>query len=234
MNRKIKSACIFITVIMLLTTPAFAWSVEKQDLSNIDISFADHVNPGEQTNLSTPSDWAVPEIEDAIFEGLVPNLTDNPKYTDAITREQFAELVIRMVKITTKMQPDTEGAITFTDCDNEDVRSAAALGIVLGVGEGRFDPKTTTNREQIATMVARAINFLKPRLGKDITPNAASIDGFADKSSVSDWAAESMGVLAANGIMLGTSDTELSPKSPCTVEQSIILLYRVYSQFMDF
>ncbi len=233
MNRKIKSVCIFMTMIMLLTTPAFAWSVEKQDLSNIDISFADHVNPGEQTNLSTPSDWAIPEIEDAIFEGLVPNLTDNPKYTDAITREQFAELVIRMVKTAMKWQPDTEGAITFTDCDNEDVRSAAALGIVLGIGEGRFAPKTTTNREQIATMVARAIDFLESGLGKDITPNAPSIKVFADKLSISDWAAESMGLLAANDIMLGTSETEISPKLPCTVEQSIILLYRVYSQFLD-
>ncbi len=234
MNKIIKIICICISVIMLVTTSVFAWSVEKQDLSQIEITFAEDVDPGEQTNLSSPSDWAVPEVEDAVFEGIVPNLTDNPKYTDSITREQFAELAVRMVTVATKQYPDLTHTPTFVDCDNEKVIAAAALGIVNGVGDDRFDPKTATNREQIATMVARAINYLESVLNKDITPNPAGLEGFVDKAEVSDWALDGVGLLAANGIMLGTSETELSPGEPCTVEQSIVLLYRVYADILEF
>jgi len=57
------------------------------------------------------------------------------------------------------------------------------------------------------------------------------IDKYDDRGEVSDWAVDGVGVLAANGIMKGTSDTTLSPKSPCTVEQSIILIYRLYMEY---
>ena len=62
----------------------------------------------------------------------------------------------------------------------------------------------------------------------DLTPAASDISKFTDKDKVSGWAKESVGTLAANGIMSGTSATTLSPKDSCTVEQSIMLLYRVY------
>lgn len=94
----------------------------------------------------------------------------------------------------------------------------------------RFDPTAKTTREQIATMVARAVNYLEVRKSKDITPLESDVSKFTDQSRVSDWAAEAMGTLAANGIMAGTSPTTLSPKNACTIEQSILLVYRVYEK----
>ena len=145
----------------------------------------------------------------------------------AITREQFAELAVAMVSAVCG-KPELNGEKTFTDCSNPDVLLAAELGIVSGVGEGKFAPKSTTNREQIATMVNNAINYINEQKDIDLTPAASDISKFADKDKVSGWAKESVGTLAANGIMSGTSATTLSPKDSCTVEQSIMLLYRVY------
>lgn len=176
------------------------------------------------------SDWAKAELDAAKAAGLIPVLTDNPGYQDAITREQFAELVTRFASgFSGVMTPDA----SFTDCDNFSVLWAATVGIVNGVGDGKFAPKQTANREQIATMLHRAINHIKVAQLTNCNPIplSGSIENYADKAEVSDWAAEGVGALAANGIMKGTSDTTLSPKNPCTVEQCIILIYRLYTKY---
>ena len=205
-------------------TSASAWSVEKQDLTEVEVEFDEGV-------LQEPSDWAKSEVELALAAGLIPKLTGNPAYTDTITREQFAELIVQSVEVMLDRELEAAPSNTFSDSSNASVLKASQTGIVNGVGEGKFEPKTTTNREQIATMIFRAIQYVEKDTGKVVAPNAGSLAGFTDKDAVSSWAAEGVGTLAANNIMNGTSDTELSPAEACTVEQSILLCYRLYDRF---
>lgn len=222
-----KIFAVFVATFMLLSTNAMAFTVTEVPAEDI---FSPEIIEREQM-----SDWAKDGITAAHEAGLVPTLTGNPGYQDAITREQFAELVAHTADViyggdlfdVLKVE-----AVHFSDCDNEAVRQAASIGVVTGVGDGKFDPGQTTNREQIATMIARAIAYLDQMTRSDTTPAAADIERFTDKGEVSDWAVDSVGTLAANGIMEGTSATTLSPRDACTVEQSILLLYRVYQQFM--
>ena len=58
------------------------------------------------------------------------------------------------------------------------------------------------------------------------------MDGYTDQASVSPWAAEGVGALAANGIMKGNGSA-LSPQEPCSVEQAILLAWRLYAQYGD-
>lgn len=228
MKQLIKIISVFLVSALTMTTTAFAWTVEKQDLSEIEITFDESINPGEQINISVPSDWAIDEVKQARKYGIIPAFSDNPSYTDSINREQFAELVIRVVAVLTNTYPEITNTITFVDCDNINVLEAASIGIIYGVGENKFEPKIITNREQIATMITRTVDYLENTMNIDLMLNDCDITAFIDKNEVSDWALDSVGILAANGIMLGTSDNELSPKLPCTVEQSIVLMKRVY------
>ncbi len=183
-----------------------------------------------QLAANQPSSWAKAEVEAAKAAGLVPALTGNPGYQNSITRQQFAELVVTLVEQAIGKTLEAAPAGTFSDCDSLAVRKASAAGIVNGMGEGLFAPGQTTNREQIATMVNRAIQYIKAETGTDLTPVKGSISKFADRSSVSSWAVEGVGALAANGIMNGTSATQLSPKATCTVEQSILLSFRTFEK----
>lgn len=176
----------------------------------------------------TVSDWAKSEIKEARISRLVPALTGNPGMQAAITREQFAELIVNYFTAHRIFVEDKD--ITFVDCENPAVLKAASAGIVNGVGDNKFDPNATTNREQIATMIYRAIRYIKEYNGRNLTSESGDISGYSDKADVSSWAVEGVGALAANGIMKGTSETTLSPKNPCTVEQSIILIYRLYKK----
>ncbi len=176
-----------------------------------------------------PSDWAKEEIAAAEKAGIITPHTNSNFRTD-INRFQFAELVVNMAEkvLGRSIAPAEEG--TFTDCKEAAVLKAYAAGIVNGVGDGKFAPDTTTNREQISTMIARAIKYLEKETGKTFAPASPSIDKFTDKDQVSAWAVDGVGLLAANGIMNGTSEITLSPQNPCTIEQSILLIYRFYQK----
>ena len=121
---------------------------------------------------------------------------------------------------------------TFSDSDSLAIRKASQAGIVTGTGGGKFAPTLTTNREQIATMLYRAVDTIETATGVDLAPKAGSLDGYTDRASVSSWAAEGVGALAANGIMKG-SGSVLSPQEPCSVEQAILLAWRMYQQYGD-
>ena len=217
---------VFLSLVLVLSTccvPAMA-------IKNVTQYEPEDILSEEQIEREQVSDWAKEEFDIANFLGLVPPLTDQPAFTGNITREQFAELIVNMVEKVLGKGLDAAPTGTFTDSSNTAVLKAYEAGIITGVGEGKFAPKNTTNREQIATMIYRATQYLAEQIGENLTPNAGSIEGFTDKASISIWAAEGVGKLAANDIMKGTSATTASPKNTCTVEQSILLIYRVYQK----
>lgn len=176
------------------------------------------------------SDWARADVEAAKAAGLIPPLTGSPTYLDIITREQFAELVVRFLETALGHELPAAPANTFTDCQNPAVLKAYAAGVISGVGEGRFSPDTTTNREQLATMINRAIDYYNAETGGNLAPAAPELSGFADSDAISSWAVDSMGRLVSNKIMAGTSVILLQPQGYCTVEQSVLLLYRLYQK----
>lgn len=205
----------FVLCVSMLALPASAFTFEIVDT---DQAFSNRVKQAEAV-----SDWALEEVEAADRLGLiVPSCA--AYMTGNITREQFAELSVNLVEVVTGKALAPADASTFTDCANEAVRKAAAAGIVNGVADNLFDPDGGLTREQLATMLYRAWNYIG-----GVAP-VAGLDGYTDARNVSPWAADAVGALAAADIMRGTSDTTLDPKAPCTVEQSILLIYRLYQQ----
>lgn len=209
--------------VSLLCTNAFA-------IKNVTTFEPEDVLGEEYIQKNTTSSWAADEIDAALAAGLVPTLTGNPGYRDAITREQFAELVVQAVTVICGA-PEMAPADTFTDTNNPAILQAYQAGIVDGVGDNKFNPKQTTNREQIATMITRAVAYIKAETGTDLAPVAGDLSKYTDKAQVSGWAVDGVGLLASNGIMKGTSDTTLSPKASCTVEQSILFVFRMYQAY---
>ena len=119
-------------------------------------------------------------------------------------------------------------ANTFTDCSDLAVRKAYAAGIVNGMTETTFSPNGTLTREQLATMLWRAVKYIQTESGQQALTGGGSLTGYTDADSVSSYAKEAVAALNKHGIMKGTSNTALSPKGSCTVEQSVLLSYRTF------
>ena len=183
--------------------------------------------------VSGPSSWAVDEVTAAVGAKLVPDDLQSA-YQSNITREEFCRLMVRLVsealgQDVTQIAVST-GSLnygTFSDTRSADVLTAYELGIVNGVGDGKFDPNGSITREQAATMLARTAK------GLDLTSGSAI--RFADAGSFSSWATEGIAYVSGmtdpvsgKAVMGGTGDNRFSPAASYTREQAILTALRLF------
>ena len=164
-----------------------------------------------------PSSWAEASVSAAIAANLVPqNLQSG--YAQAITRAEFAALATALYE---NIKGEITGRSTFTDTSDVNVQKAAFIGVVLGVGDNRFDPDSTLSREQAAVMLLR----LADAIGR---PFPALAPSFSDNGYISSWAFEGVGAAQAAGIMNGVGDNRFDPSGSYTREQSIVTIMRAF------
>ena len=165
-----------------------------------------------------PSAWALSQVDGAISAGLVPeNL--RMRYTRAISRAEFCALAASLYEIATESIVGRRAF--FSDTSDVNVQKLGALGVVGGVGNGKFEPDRSLTREEAATMLAR----LADAMGK---PLPQKMSTFADNNGISNWAIEAVGQVQAAGIMQGMGNDTFMPKGPYTREQSIVAIMRFY------
>ena len=165
-----------------------------------------------------PSSWAAGQLSQAAVAGIVPDSFES-RYTQAATRAEFCALAVRLYEKATG-ETITQRA-TFSDTTDFNVQKMAGLGVVNGVGGGKFDPGGTLTREQAATILAR----LAEAMGHPL-PQAAP--AFSDSASIASWAAAGVGQVQAAGIMEGNGSAFI-PQSAYTREQCILTALRLYN-----
>jgi len=175
--------------------------------------------PGAFAANSQPSSWAQGYVNEAVAQGLVPNHL-RTRFTDSITRAEFAALGVALYEATTGRQ--ITGRVTFTDTNDVNVQKMAYLGVVQGVGGGRFNPDGLLTRQEAAAMLVRLINVTDGAL-PPTTPN------FGDNDSISNWAMAYVGQMQVTGIMGGVSGNRFDPAGRYTIEQSIVTMLRMYN-----
>ncbi|WP_164906060.1 trypsin-like peptidase domain-containing protein [Gudongella oleilytica] len=176
-------------------------------------------------SIAAPSTWASDEVEMARQLGLVPSgLLSN--YQSHITREEFSEMVVKLYEELSVSIAVPVSTNPFTDTSNPEILKAYKLGIVEGVGQGKFAPLDKITREQIATMYYRTLYAADPTL---VTGSYTL--GFADRGLVSNWAADEVAFMSAKGVIQGKGSNIFDPKGNTTREEAIALTVRTYQQF---
>ena len=172
--------------------------------------------------IEQPSDWAADLVKMAVDAGLVPQQLQS-KYTTPATRAEFCALAVRVYE-KLKGAEITERA-SFTDTDDVNVQKMAGLGVVGGVGDGKFNPDGALTREQAATILSR----LASAVGK---PLESADPTFADNSSISSWAKDAVGQMQLYNVMNGVGNNNFAPQDPYTREQCIMTAMRLYDKLM--
>ncbi|MDI9483289.1 MAG: S-layer homology domain-containing protein [Bacillota bacterium] len=191
---------------------------------------------GNTAYYSGASDWATAELDKAVKYGLITS-SIRDKMSEPITREEFAELAVLLYQKTTEKTAQPESPNPFTDTSNPEVLKAYKLGIVTGVGNNKFDPKALTNREQVATMLSRAIRVMVP----DADFSTEGAPSFSDEKDISDWALEHVKYMSKIGVIKG-SEGKFMPKAVTTAEiasgyatttceQATLMAVRIYEKF---
>lgn len=171
------------------------------------------------------SSWAVAELERALEYGFITEKIRN-SMNAPISREELCEVIIALYE-NLAGEAIWKDANIFTDTKNPEVNKAFELGIVTGIGNNRFDPYAHTNREQVATMIFRAVKALQP----EVLLLAGTGESFTDEKEISAWALEPVRFMSKSGLLKG-SNGKMDPKGVTTREQAVLFAARAYEMFI--
>jgi hypothetical protein len=179
-----------------------------------------------------PSDWAQAEIDAARAKGLILTPADR-NYQANISRVLFCMQIINMVETTLGAPVTLTVTNPFGDISSAYVTKAYQLGIVTGRSPTVFDPNAYITRQEIAAMMMRSARALDLLGGKAYAAVAGTESiVFADQADIDGWALDD--VRAANGLdlMRGVGDNRINPKGNTTVQESILLVNRLFDGFV--
>lgn len=174
-----------------------------------------------------PATWAKDSFFSLNYEKILSDELKNiEKLQNNITREEFADLIVRLYsKVTRKNIIIFSEINPFNDTDNVMVAKAYNLGIVHGVAKNKFSPEELVTREQIAVMLYNMLNIT----GNDI--NSIKNKRFVDENEVSIWAKDAVNFVVNKEILTGVGNNMISPKTYATREQAIVLVNRLMEKF---
>ncbi len=173
------------------------------------------------------SSWAVKEIDKAVEYGFITDkIMDG--MNSRITREEFAELAVRLFEKYVGTQVVAGNEDYFTDTDNPEITKAYMLDIVKGTSTFRrlFSPNEPITREQAAAMLHRTIEAMKP----DTDFSAEGTFLFKDKKQISNWAVEYVRFMSEKGFIQGYNGI-FDPKGTCTREMAVLMITRIYEEY---
>lgn len=187
--------------------------------------------------VPSSSSWASTEIEAAEALGLIPESLKTADLTRPITREEFAELAVKLYEKSTGTEATPSSPNPFTDTKNPEILKALAVGITSGTSATTFSPLSLITREQCATMLFRDIKAIYPEGDYSI----AGIPDFPDQKDISAYAVEATKYMAKLEIIKGDSKGNFIPKAitpaqiaagygMATREAAILMTVRTYNK----
>lgn len=165
--------------------------------------------------------WYESYVELVAEAGIIKGYDDGLFHGDNhVTREEFAAMLVRALGLT-----DNGEACAFTDISGrwseESIRIAAQNGLVNGVNATTFAPDAEITRQEMMTMIARALKAT----GLNVT-GSDDLSGYADANEVSGWALSSVRTLVASGIISGDNG-KLNPTGTCTRSEAAAVFSRL-------
>jgi hypothetical protein len=140
-----------------------------------------------------------------------------------ITREEFAEFIARGLGLA----GDRSSAARFPDAPTSGSAAAyigavSQAGIVQGDEKGRFNPNASITREEMATMMLRAMTYAGTQPGS----SASVLNKYSDRGKIGSWASSAVAANVEAGIMNGVSATEFKPKANATRAEAAAMVKR--------
>jgi hypothetical protein len=151
--------------------------------------------------------FAKDKIEILASKGIISGKGEGIFDPDApITRAETAALIARMLKLNSD-----SNSVPFTDIVEgkwytDEVMAAYDSGLVAGKGNGRFDPLGLITRQEVTSILSRAL----VREGYEPIAYEAAVKRFND-GQISDWAKADIGLAIEQGLMRDLPEESLIP-----------------------
>ncbi|MNC56841.1 Endo-1,4-beta-xylanase A precursor [compost metagenome] len=100
------------------------------------------------------------------------------------------------------------------------VKTAAAAGLITGYTDGSFKPASPITRQEMATIMAKAMKYT----GKSLNGEPAALAKFSDASVIPAWSRTAIAGVAAEGIIQGRPDGSFAPQALATRAEAATML----------
>lgn len=111
--------------------------------------------------------------------------------------------------------------VTSDGCKDQ-INMAYLLGIVKGVGDGRYAPDAPITRQEAATLLTRTYQVYGTlEMGQAAT-------SYTDQEQIAPWAVENVATLSGKGVFEGDETGAFLPLGNLTKEQAVATFYRLY------
>lgn len=204
---------------MTLTTQSGQTRTETLTVNVTSKTHSDHFTDVTEDTVGL---WAANAVDYAYHFGLVGGVSEDKFAPNtSMTRAQLVTILYRaagspQMTVTTNFEDLDVGAYYYSA-----VVWATVTGVVNGTSDTTFSPNSYVTREQIAAILYRYADTM----GDNVTVSG-NLNAYTDKDQVSDYAVEPMIWAVDRGIISGTTDTTLSPKSTATRAQVVVMLHR--------
>jgi hypothetical protein len=152
----------------------------------------------------------------SLYEPLVP-----------ITRGDFMHFLVKALNLEKKT--GRHGA-TFSDVDPNiysyfTIGAGQKAGLVSGTGDNLCNPKADIKRQDMFTLIYRALKYA----GMDLDANRQALSRFNDESKIAEYAKDPISALAGANLASGDQNGSVNPLANATRAEAAVLLYKVYS-----
>ncbi|MBQ9986346.1 MAG: S-layer homology domain-containing protein [Oscillospiraceae bacterium] len=168
--------------------------------------------------------WAADAINALADEGIIKGTSENTFSPAAnITRADFALLLVRAFKLESENE-ENFADVAASDYFAPELAIARNTGIVNGIGDNRYAPRNTITRQDMMTIVYRALNSL-PLEGK-VAPEATDEVSYPDFDKVADYARDAVSFLVSEGLVNGKGG-KIAPTDNTTRAEVAVLIKRI-------
>ena len=173
------------------------------------------------------SDWAETELDKANKLDVIPEIFKKQDLTQNITRKEFAHVAVKLYEKLTGNKATAIANNPFTDTDDVEVLKAYNVGITQGTGADTFTPDALITREQMATMMTRALT----KAGIDTAVDLEKVSKFADDGEMHDWGKASIYYMSSIEIIKGVGNNTFNVLGNATREQALLISERSAEKF---
>ena len=180
-----------------------------------------------QISWTSASSWAIEELNIANELALIPTIFDKEDLTKNITRKEFAHVVVKLYEKVAGTKAIKSATNPFTDTTDEEVLKAFNIGITNGTSEVTFNPDDLITREQMATMMTRALT----KAGINTAVDLEKVNKFTDDGEMHNWGKESIYYMSSIEIIKGVGNNTFNVLGNATREQALLISERSAEKF---
>lgn len=170
--------------------------------------------------------WAKDAIEEMATLGVINGVSANSYNPDSnVTRAEFAKMIIKTLGIQGENLYNPFEDVKEGDWYYTEVLLAAKYGIVKGVSPVEFAPNQLITRQEMATMIVRAMQLVQPVQANNVE---GTLKAFKDQSAIANWARENAAIAVEKGLIKGVSVDAFAPATNTTRAQAAVMISRFY------